>query len=76
MAARPPRPHARAKSTAGTSRGASSARKESDKTIQLLINDRAWFELASTQEQLAECDGEETWLARATQDPGEGRGRA
>lgn len=55
MAARPPRPHSRAKSTAGTSRGASSARKESDKTVQLLINERARFELASTQEQLAEC---------------------
>lgn len=55
MAARPPRPHSRAKSTAGTSRGASSARKESDKTVQLLINERACFELASTQEQLAEC---------------------
>lgn len=41
------------KSTAGTSRGASSARKESDKTVPLLINERACFELASTQDQLA-----------------------
>jgi hypothetical protein len=56
MAARPPKPHARAKRTAGTSRGASLARKESDKTTQLLINERVCFELASTREQLAECD--------------------
>lgn len=50
------------KRTAGTSRGSSSARKESDKTVQLLINEKACFELASTQDQLAGCDR----LARAT----------
>lgn len=62
MAARPPRPHC--EEGLEYSRGLLGALprlgKKSDKTIQLLINDRAWFELASTQEQLAECDGEET----------------
>lgn len=52
------RKQARAKSAAGTSRGAASAWKESDKAVQLLINEKACFELASTQEQLPECDRE------------------